>query len=296
MDLLDLQSLLQEVFPNSERYRNLEYLAWQYEQCPSGRVVSADCHDGAGITGHYALVPQRWLREGTPAVFALSLNTAVAARARGRGVFTDLASEAYQLAAEQGVDTIIGVANANSTPGFVRRLGFDRIGSLPVIAAPNLPARTRAVQLDLDEVRADSILATQVDHTDTRRRWDKDELHWRLRDPNQRFVIIRLEDALVIACLARVHRIRFAIIAKVFARPLDGPVRARAVVGSVCWALRVPFAVYAGFNPHFEPTGVPVPIRFRPSPLNLIVRSLVSEPTSTDLRPDCYEFLDFDAY
>ena len=79
-----------------------------------------------------------------PFTGALSLNTAVHERARGGGVFTRLAEETYDKARVRGIRVVVGVANANSTPGFVKRLGFTSIGPLPVGGAPASSA-SRAV-------------------------------------------------------------------------------------------------------------------------------------------------------
>ena len=40
-------------------------------------------------------------------------------------------TEAIEEARQQGVQTVVGVANANSTPGFLRRLSFELVGPLP---------------------------------------------------------------------------------------------------------------------------------------------------------------------
>lgn len=296
LDLRRSQELLEQVFPDDSKYRDPSYLEWQYLRGPSGAAVTADRDDPIGRLGHYAVVPQRWLRSGAPVLNALSLNTAVAERGRGQGLFTALARAAYQDAADQGVRAIIGVANGNSTPGFTGKLGFRNLGPLPVVVAIARPSRTARTVLEPDMLVEDRIVLAQAGHGDTRRLWDPDELRWRLQAPNQRYIALRLDDAVVIACSTRVKGVKFAVILKVFAQPSGTHVNASSVVANVCRVARAPFAVYAGFNPHFRLTGFPVPLRARSSPLNLIVRSAAESGDIGQHAPDCYEFLDFDAY
>jgi len=296
LDVGRSQELLEQVFPKDRRYRDLAYLRWQYMHGPSGLAITADRDDPSGRVGHYAIVPQRWICSGEPALFALSLNTAVAERARGQGLFTVLAKETYKGAADQGVEAVVGVANGNSTPGFVRHLGFRNLGPLPVVILPARPTRKNPTVINSDQLLSDSIFMSQDGHLDSRRYWDTDELRWRLNAPNEAFVVVRSEDALVVACSTKVAGIKFAVILKVFAEPSSAPVDAGAVVAQVCRAVHAPFAVYAGFNPHFQLSGIPVPMRFRTSPLNLILRSVNDARNVEEFLPNCFEFLDFDAY
>ncbi|MDA2989431.1 MAG: GNAT family N-acetyltransferase [Actinomycetota bacterium] len=295
-DLLQSQRLLREVFADDRKYRNSAYLQWLYTQSPSGLVIAADHDDDLGRVGHYAVIPQRWLRAGEPALYALSLNTAVAERARGQGLFTRLARAAYKTSVERGVDAIVGVANENSTPGFIGKLGFRNLGPLPVIATSARPTRSVPRIIAADQLPGDDVLNAQASLGDTRRTWDAQELAWRLQAPNETYLAVRLPDALVIACTTKVAGLKFAVILKVFTLPSRDPVDTSAIVAHVCRATRSPFVVYAGFNPQFRLSGLVVPMRLRPSPLNLIIRSADESQNTDQFIPDCFEFLDFDAY
>lgn len=143
-DVKSTAQLLADVFghvPGSSP----EYLEWLYEQSPFGGVIEVNQDDGAGRAGHYALVPITLARDGVDRACALSLNTAVHARARGGGVFVQLASEAIDAARQSGIKAVVGVANANSTHGFVRRLGFQLLTPLPVNVAVPTPGSTSGI-------------------------------------------------------------------------------------------------------------------------------------------------------
>ncbi len=136
--------LLAEVFPGSH-IANVEYLRWLYEESPFGGVIESNLDDDRGRVGHYALVPITLARDGVDHPAALSLNTAVHERGRGGGVFVELGERTVGKAAELGVESVVGVANANSTPGFVRRLGFDLLAALPAKMITPLPGSSAGI-------------------------------------------------------------------------------------------------------------------------------------------------------
>ena len=68
-------------------------------------------------------------------------------------------------------------------------------------------------------------------------------------------------------------------------------------MAAACRFHRAPLAVYAGFNSRVRIGGVPVPVRLRPSPLNLILKSF--DPAvvdQADFELSTFEFLDGDLY
>jgi hypothetical protein len=74
--------LLAEAFPDDPKFSRDAFLDWEYDS-PSGQVIERNRDDEVGRLGHYAVLPQRWQRDGVVEPWALSLNTAVSERARG---------------------------------------------------------------------------------------------------------------------------------------------------------------------------------------------------------------------
>src|SRR5205814_9366938 len=105
-------------------------LAWRYRDNPAGQVVGADAWDGARLAAHYVTCPLEARIDGAVVKGLLSLNTATHPDYQGRGLFTTLAEAAYAQGAAAGYGFVIGVANAYSTPGFVRRLAFQHVDRL----------------------------------------------------------------------------------------------------------------------------------------------------------------------
>lgn len=299
-DLAATAQLLDDVFPGT-RLGRVDYLRWLYVDSPSGPVLETNLDDEQGRAGHYAVVPVELTIDGTPRRGALSLNTAVHKRARGRGTFARLAEATFATAAESGVDTVIGVANANSTGGFVRRLGFSLVSPLPadvVLPAPGrgVPVQTGPVDAAFSPGGAAADLAPLLRPVGAglARAWSPDTLRWRLTAPGSDYLLHRTEHALMVSKSERRHGVNVAVLLKVLAaRPVESIVQ-RALVRAACRAHRAPFALHVGWNPWVAFRGIPLPERLRESPLNFIHRDLASSTPAPSVSH--FELLDFDAY
>lgn len=288
-------TLLAEVFPGAHT-SGLPYLRWLYEESPFGPVLEANLDDAAGRSGHYAVVPMTIAIDGRPHAAALSLNTAVHERVRGTGVFTRLAEEAYAHAEQRGIEMILGVANANSTPGFVGRLGFDLLGPLPVTTWMTRPATPVGwTTAAAGSAEADALIDAGAPlmappASGMARVWTPETLRWRLRAPGGRYLVHGGPDTLVVSTHVRRGPVRIAVVLAAFTATKGA---GRAVQRGVAAAHRTPLGVYAGINQAITFTGRPLPTRLRPSPLNLIRRLLREMPQAPVAR---FEFLDFDAF
>jgi GNAT superfamily N-acetyltransferase len=283
-DLTASNDLLRATFPDP-KYDDEALIRWQYVDAPEGRVVQANADEDGERLGHYAIVPQHYRRRKERLSAALSLNTAVSERARGRGLFTTLAAETYATAAKQGVQAVFGIANANSTPGFVRRLDFSTV--TPITAAYLDGPGFKSFYDSLD------LIAT----TGWARDWTFETLRWRLSQPNAEYFAVETGDVAAIVTMTHASKVPVVAILKLFAREgASGSTSGAGAVSAACLKLKAPAAVYAGFNAKVRMRGVPVPKRLRPSPLNLITRSLDPAHPLDDLQLETFEFLDFDAY
>jgi GNAT superfamily N-acetyltransferase len=301
MELGPTSALLQAVFPAS-RVGDLEYLQWLYRGSPFGPVIEANLDDEHGRAAHYALVPISLARGGRAVPAALSLNTAVAERARGGGTFVRLAGDAIEAARQRGADTIVGVANANSTRGFVGRLGFELLGPLDASVLLPRPGSIRAVRSCWSDasafapggVAADSAELLAAPSTGEARSWNEETLGWRLRRPGARYALHRGDRFLAVSCEQRRRGLRVAVLLKVFAAHTLSAGARRALVRAACRFHRAPVALHVGINRNVRFGGLPLPARLRDSPLNLIYLSLAHPPRSGAIVD--FEFLDFDAF
>ncbi len=292
-------ALLAQVFPDAPRIARPDYLRWLYESSPAGPVVEANLDDEQGRAGHYALVPLDLANDGAPLAGALSLNTAVHERARGSGVFTGLAQAAFDDAAACGIRVVVGVANANSTPGFVRRLAFELVTPLPATVLLPMPGAPRGVHSVWADRADDPTIGAETMVTRTPARgiataWTVERLRWRLRAPGARYALHRSERALAVTTVDRRRGVPVAILLAVFAAAPLAAADRHALVRAACRFHRAPLALHVGVNEHVPFRGIPLPERLRESPLNLIYRDLRGDGRRGPVVR--FELLDFDAY
>src|ERR1700754_5049888 len=102
--------LLSAVFTDTSKF-TFDFLRWQYADNPVGKVVGYDAYLGDELAAHYVTIPVLYTLDGQEKKGLLSLNTATDPKPQGKGLFTQLASKTYELAAEMGYEFVIGVAN-----------------------------------------------------------------------------------------------------------------------------------------------------------------------------------------
>jgi GNAT superfamily N-acetyltransferase len=260
------QGLLQRVFGGHPKH-SAPAIAWRYRDNPAGPVVGHDAFENGALVAHYVTVPLRANIDGTSVRGLLSLNTATAPEAQGKGLFTKLARLTYERAKDLGFAFVIGVANANSTPGFTQKLGFQLVAPLKAgfFLAPPRSLRPRDGRLLLEH--------------------SAEWLAWRISNPATKYVVRRSGEACVVLAKTDVPGVRCAA----YLDRSCAPSAQRHTIGP---------AMFLGLDPRLTfgaPRWLEIPARLRPSPLNLIYLPLNTELRS--ISPDiCFNFLDFDPY
>jgi GNAT superfamily N-acetyltransferase len=258
--------LLGQVFGEGPKFTPAA-IAWRYRDNPAGQVVGMDAWAGGRLAAHYVTCPLTALVEGAPRKGLLSLNTATHPDFQGRGLFTRLAEATYAAGAAAGYDFVIGVANANSTPGFERKLGFQLVTPLEAGVLARRPRRFRPAEVQFQGL------------------WDPPSLAWRLANPAGRYATGR--SGALTGVWARTHL------------PL---VRCAAFLPDAAARGGAPPAasLFIGLEPRLDLSRLgflPVPQRLRPSPLNLIWRPLsAAVPKRLEPAAAAISFLDFDPY
>jgi GNAT superfamily N-acetyltransferase len=267
-------ALFAACFPGASKFTPT-YLRWLYADNPDGHAQGYDAWDGARLAAHYVCVPAQAHVGGETVRVLLSLNTATHPDYQGRGLFTKLASMTYERAGGQGYDAVYGVANANSTPGFLRKLGFQLVRPLEARlgwGGVGTRAHGLGTAASFERVRTPAALAWRCANPDNPVRMRRAGALWRF-------------DAAALG-VARAYG--------ELALPAGADWRAPPAPSG--WA---PARLYLGLVPDAERrfTGYPaIPARLRPSPLNLIYRSLSGRVAQLDPTAIRFTFLDFDAY
>ncbi len=265
-------ALFQACFPGNDKFTPA-YVDWLYRANPDGPAVGYDAWEGERLAAHYVCIPARSRIHGADTRVLLSLNTATHPDFQGKGLFTRLAALTYEAGASQQFEGCYGVANANSTPGFLRKLDFQLVRPLEArIGMGRLHTRAQA---------GEQVAFERV--------WNEASLAWRCANPHN-----------------RVHARRADSQWQFHAAALGGgrvPAYAElpADLALTQQSQRAPGALrlFIGLAPDSASNYwnyLSIPQRLRPSPLNLIWRSFKPGAKALDPSAIRFSFLDFDAY
>ncbi len=265
-------ALMARCFPGASHF-DYAYLKWLYLENPAGEVVGFDAWEGTRLVATYVTIPARLRVEGRSVRGLLSLNTATDPEFQGKGLFTKLANAVFDLAASKGFACVYGIANAQSTPGFTRKLGFELLE--PLRAAVGYGDSYCS---NFQRAQGDAGLS---------REWDAPELQWRMRNPKN-----PLRSSQVRAGLTEFRAAtRYKVVGATAHLPGSGASPGRPHLRPAGYVGVVPAA--------FRQRGawLDLPERFRPSPLNLIFKPLQRESSvKLSAGQSFISFLDFDAF
>lgn len=131
-DMQALVELQNVVYAGRYTFTDMSFRIW-YIDNPNGRVLSFNAWDGDVMVAHYALIPMRMIIDGRVVKGGLSMATVTHPEHRGKGLFKTLAKVTYENAVQEGYEFVVGVANDNSYPGFIKYFPFDDVGTLDVL-------------------------------------------------------------------------------------------------------------------------------------------------------------------
>jgi len=249
--------LLQACFPDAKKFTE-QFLKWQYVDNPCGKVHGYNAFLNGELAAHYATIPVDYIIKGKKCKGLLSLNTATALNHRGKKLFKNLAEKTYETAKDLGYEFIIGVANANSTHGFVNKMQFQLVAPLEVkIGFGDVKGDENLIQLK--SIKGEN--------------W----LKWRLSNPAQRYNIFKKG-----VYSEFIKPFLIAYLSKAISTN-------RSFFGVTLWIGLTPKSKTRGLLVNF-------PDKLKPSPLNLIFRDLTGAIGQIDKHSVDFELLDFDAY
>ncbi len=267
--------LFSEVYPKLNHLTQ-EFVEWEYIKNPIGSAVGFNAYHEDQLSAHYATIPMLAKMEGVEIKGLLSLNTSTHPKHQGQGLFTRLANETYLYAKELGYKFIIGVANSNSTPGFLRKLGFDLIQPLDVRAGFSCYRFKKKVS----DYRYQSS-------------WGTESLQWRLSNPRHKYNSIAKDGKTYILSTGGKPFLK-VLIADFQSQELNG-----VHLKQESFIKRTYPKLWLGIDSNIDWENTPtirLPDKMKPSPLNLIFKDLTDG--NITISPDSLKFnsLDFDAF
>ena len=257
--------LLSSVFDKSSKY-SFGFLKWQYVLNPNGTVVGYDAYANGVLAAHYVTIPVVYSINGEVVKGLLSLNTATHPQHQGKGLFTQLATRTYQLGEKLGYKFVIGVANQNSTHGFLKKLGFYLISPLDV------------------KIGFGSISVGGEERYKLKPVWNNESLDWRLKCPegiyssNGNNIYSKTDKPGIFSKMAELpDHIRYRNL------------KTKGIL---------PCKLWIGLSANIRKHGffVDLPDKLKPSPLNLIFKNLGADFEIFKKSDVYFELIDFDAY
>jgi predicted N-acetyltransferase YhbS len=264
--------LLNIVFPYA-KHVTPAYLDRLYNSNPLGPTFGFSAFEKDELVAHYLMIPLMGRLFGKSEAGIGPLQLATHPGYRGKGLFTALVERSFGAAREKGFTFFSGVGNANSTPLFIRKWNFQSIRQLDVkLGVGPIPESRAGHEFQL------------------LRTWDKPGIAWRLQHPAAPYRVQYRSD--IGHLFAPAGKPGIWVQVGAFARsllpdnlpPLRTPSPLRLFIGvdkSRDWSR----SLY-----------VDVPMRFRPSSLNLLFYDLTDQKRRFDPNRVRYEVFDFDAF
>lgn len=280
-ELKKIVNLLSIVFPR-QNHINFKYLDWLYRKNPEGKAITYNAAINNQIIAHYALIPVTYNLFDEEVKGCLSINTAVTDGYRKIGLFTNLATKAYKKAIEKGYEYIFAISNSASTPGFIKKLNFQLVGSLDVYFKHNL-------QLSYNTVKYNNSLHKEYHFYN---HWNDNTFIWRITRPGSKY---NYYNDIPYSLYSKTNLYGLNVCLFEF---LSNDKKIKTLKDLNIPELKNLFPLYMwiGLNKNNIKNVLYLPKYFRPSPLNLIFKDLTNKNRVLEKNKVKISILDFDAY
>ena len=263
-------NLLRQVFPKAG-HLTPRYLEWHYGGNPDGKAIGCNAFAADGtLVGHMAALVFDCRLEGEARRGMYTVNGAVHPDHRGRRLQSRISAAMFDEAGRLGYAFCLATGNKWSTGPLLTR--FRMLRPLDARLGFGLPRRR-------EPVRAPSV----------ERIWSEEALKWRLANPEGRYSAIRCGGGET-AILSPAGPPGLGAILYQGPAP-EGLAESRRAPG--------PLRVWLGLDPQVDWTGsafLPIPMRLRPSPLNLVYKDLTGGGFLPDPDRIVFRGIDFDAF
>lgn len=140
--LSEMINMTAEYYGEDSDISNIKFIIHEYFENPNGQayICLADDTENNVLAGQYIVIPRNILIGGMSFKSVLSLNTLTRDAYRGQKVFTTLASQVYENCRDEGIIFCYGAPNQNSFPGFINKLKFRKIGTVPLFLKLSKPS------------------------------------------------------------------------------------------------------------------------------------------------------------
>lgn len=153
--IVNLQNI---VYKDRKKEFKIEQFKFWYLDNPNGKVISFNAFYGEELVAHYACIPIQMKIDNRITNGLLDIATVTHPSHRGKGLFKKLAQTTFNYAKDIGYEFVIGVANANSFPGYMKYFPFEFVSKLDVKwgfggKIMRIPEKTFAVHWNKDSIK-----------------------------------------------------------------------------------------------------------------------------------------------
>ncbi|HYI41351.1 MAG TPA: GNAT family N-acetyltransferase [Allosphingosinicella sp.] len=263
-----ISGLMRAVFPKA-RHLTPRYFEWHYGDNPDGRAIGCNAFAGDELVGHMAADVFPCHLEGERRRGMYTVNGSVHPLHRGRRLQSRISAAMFEEAARSGYAFCLATGNKWSTGPLLTR--FKMVRPLEARLGFGLPERRELGRRPSFE-----------------RIWSDEALRWRLANPEGRYCAVRRGGQAAIVAATGLPGLGAIL--------HQGPERdGLAGLGPAPGPIRL----WLGLDPDLDWKGsafLPIPMRLRPSPLNLVYKDLTGGDFIPDPERVVFRGLDFDAY
>jgi GNAT superfamily N-acetyltransferase len=264
-----ISTLMAEVFPKA-RHLTPRYFEWHYGRNPDGQAIGCNAFAGGELVGHMAahVFPCRLAGEDRRGMY--TVNGSVHPLHRGRKLQSRISDAMFGEAARLGYAFCLATGNKWSTGPLLTR--FKMLRPLDARLGFGLPRRREADFPPSFE-----------------RIWSDEAVRWRLANPEGRYSTVRHGDQAALFSAAGIPGVGAIL--------YQGP--GRDSLADLDRTAPGPLRIWLGLDPGIDWKGsafLPIPMRLRPSPLNLVYKDLTGSGFLPDPDRVVFRGLDFDAY
>jgi GNAT superfamily N-acetyltransferase len=279
--LAECAGLIRTAMPRTT-YATEAFLDWQYNRNPAGKALGWNAFEGETLISHCAVQPLRARLFGSSVRGVMSLNAVSHPEFRKKGLYFELVNKTYDRAREDGYAFGVAVTNDASTPGFVRDVGFQLVSPLGArLGVGPMPRPRGTIGLDLEH------------------EWEPKSLAWRMSPPHKGYRLVASGDRYSVrgpAPYAGIEVVMGEVEGEV-GRELDAELSrdgGRDTTSSLTLArLWIGLDARVRWVPSLY---VNLPMRLRPSPLNLIFLDLTGAGRRLEPARVRWSALDFDTF
>jgi len=263
-----ISKLMRQVFPKA-RHLTPRYFEWHYGRNPDGQAIGCNAFAGDELVGHMAAIVFPCRLEGEERRGMYTVNGSVHPDHRGRRLQSRISAAMFDEATRLGYALCLATGNKWSTGPLLTR--FEMIRPLDARLGFGLPRRREPDR-----------------RPDFERIWSEEALRWRMANPEGRYSAVRRGDQLSLLSATGVAGVG-TILYQGSAQqeftdlgPAPGPLR-----------------VWLGLDPGIDWRGsafASIPMRLRPSPLNLVYKDLTGGGFVPDPGRVVFRGIDFDAF